>query len=141
MAPGCPCHLTSCILSGVLVGNRRALFELRPMDDGFTWTSKNLDETQAKALHGWELAEQKIVSDDYDIFLLDEFTSVMHCGWLKPTEVIAWLHEHKPPGLHRIITGRDAPDELIAFADLVTEMKLIKHPYDQGIKAQPGIEF
>jgi len=56
-------------------------------------------------------------------------------------DVIAWLRTHKPPMVHVIITGRDAPPELIAFADLITEMRKIKHPYDQGILAQAGIEF
>jgi cob(I)alamin adenosyltransferase len=116
--------------------------ELTPMGDGFTWTSRDLDETQAKALHGWEVAKQRIASGDYDIFLLDEFTYVMHFGWLDVAEVLAWIAANKPPMLHLIITGRDAPQALIDFADLVTEMREIKHPFnDQGIRAQPGIEF
>lgn len=115
---------------------------LTPMGDGFTWTSKDLDETQAKALHAWEVAKQQIASGEYDVFLLDEFTYVMHYGWLDADEVVAWLRAHKPPMTHVIITGRDAPEALIAFADLVTEMREVKHPYrDQGILAQPGIEF
>jgi cob(I)alamin adenosyltransferase len=116
--------------------------ELTPMGDGFTWTSKDIDETQAKALHGWEVAKQKIASGEYDVFLLDEFTYVMHFGWLRADEVVEWLRAHKPPLMHVIITGRDAPEALIEFADLVTEMREIKHPYrDQGIRAQPGIEY
>src|SRR5918997_1705116 len=63
-------------------------FALTPMGDGFTWTSRDLDETQAKAVHGWEVAKQKIASDSYDIFLLDEFTYVMHYGWLDVKEVV-----------------------------------------------------
>ncbi|MCS6826639.1 MAG: cob(I)yrinic acid a,c-diamide adenosyltransferase [Caldilinea sp.] len=116
--------------------------ELTPMGDGFTWTSKDINETQAKALHGWEVAKQKIAGGEYDVFLLDEFTYVMHFGWLNVDEVVAWLRDHKPPLMHVIITGRDAPEALIDFADLVTEMREIKHPYrDQGIRAQPGIEY
>lgn len=116
--------------------------ELTPMGDGFTWTSKDIDETQAKALHGWEVAKQKIAGGEYDVFLLDEFTYVMHFGWLRADEVVEWLRAHKPPLMHVIITGRDAPEALIEFADLVTEMREIKHPYrDQGIRAQPGIEY
>jgi cob(I)alamin adenosyltransferase len=126
---------------GEIKAARRMGIELTPMGDGFTWTSRDIDETQAKALHGWDVAKSKISSDLYDIFLLDEFTYVMHYGWLDAHEVVMWLREHKPPSLHLIITGRDAPDELIEYADLVTEMKSIKHPYEQGIKAQPGIEF
>jgi cob(I)alamin adenosyltransferase len=127
---------------GELRAMERMGIELTPMGDGFTWTSRDLDETQAKALHGWQTAKQKITSGDYDIFLLDEFTYVMHFGWLDADEVVAWLRTNKPPMLHLIITGRDAPAALIAFADLVTEMREIKHPYnDQGIRAQKGIEF
>ncbi|KAB8145659.1 cob(I)yrinic acid a,c-diamide adenosyltransferase [Chloroflexia bacterium SDU3-3] len=115
---------------------------LTPMGDGFTWMSRNMDETQAKALHGWETAKERILSGEFDIFLLDEFTYVMHFGWLDPQEVIGWLREHKPPAMHLIITGRSAPDALVEFADLVTEMREIKHPFkEQGVKAQPGIEF
>ncbi len=126
---------------GEIKATKRMGIEQTPMGDGFTWTSRDMDETQAKALHGWEVAKQKITSGLYDIFLMDEFTYVMHFGWLDSQQVVAWLRENKPPALHLIITGRDAPDVLIDYADLVTEMKLIKHPYDQGIKAQPGIEF
>jgi cob(I)alamin adenosyltransferase len=115
---------------------------LTPMGDGFTWTSRDIDETQAKALNGWELAKRRIASGEYDIFLLDEFTYLLHFGWLDTAEAIAWIAANKPPMLHLIITGRDAPQELIAFADLVTEMREVKHPYrDQGIRAQKGIEF
>jgi len=127
-------------------GELRALerigIELAPMGDGFTWTSRDMDETQAKALHGWEAAKQKIASGNYDIFLLDEFTYVLHFGWLDAAEVVDWLRANKPEMLHLIITGRDAPQALIDYADLVTEMREVKHPYrEQGIKAQKGIEF
>jgi cob(I)alamin adenosyltransferase len=101
-----------------------------------------MDETTALALHGWTLAQEKITSDRYDLIVLDEFTYPLHFGWLDVKKVITWLQENKPPMLHLIITGRTAPQELIDFADLVTEMKAIKHPYEeQGIQAQTGIEF
>jgi cob(I)alamin adenosyltransferase len=115
---------------------------LTPMGDGFTWTSRDLEETQARALHGWQEARLRIASGDYDIFLLDEFTYLLHFGWLDTAEVLAWLAANKPPMLHLIITGRDAPQALIDYADLVTEMREVKHPLrDQGIRAQKGIEF
>lgn len=127
---------------GELRALKRMGITLTPMGDGFTWTSRDLDETQAKALHGWEMAKQQIASDQYDIFLLDEFTYVLHFGWLDVHEVIDWLRMHKPDMLHLVITGRDAPQALIDYADLVTEMRVVKHPFkDQGIKAQRGIEF
>lgn len=109
--------------------------------DGFTWTSKDMEETVARALHGWEVAKTKITSGSYDLILLDEFTYPMTFGWLDTGEVIAWLRANKPPMLHLIVTGRDAPPEFIAYADLVSEMRKVKHPYDEGIRAQKGIEF
>ena len=81
------------------------------------------------------------MSGEHEIIILDEFTYPMHYGWVAVDEVIDVLSQ-RDPMLHVVITGRYAPDKLIEFADLVTEMRLIKHPYrEQGIKAQPGIEF
>ena len=110
--------------------------------DGFTWLSKDMGETTARALRAWRTAQEKIASGTYDLIVLDEFTYPLHFGWLDVQEVIAWLKGNKPPMLHLIITGREAPQDLIDYADLVTEMKEIKHPYEeQGIPAQAGIEF
>ena len=110
--------------------------------DGWTWTSQDEDETVSKARHGWEIAKERIVHGGYDLLLLDEFTYLLHYGWLDPQEVIDWLRKHKPPMLHLIITGRNAPSALVEFADLVTEMREIKHPFaEQGIRAQAGIEY
>ena len=110
--------------------------------DGWTWTSKDINKTADLARKGWQLAQQKIIENQVQILILDEFTYPMVFEWISVTEVIDWLKQNKPKDLHIVITGRDAPKELIGFADLVTEMKLIKHPYeDQNIKAQPGIEF
>ncbi len=111
------------------------------LGDGFTWKSRDMDETIAKARHGWRLTQEKIVSGEFDLIILDEFTYPLHFGWLPVEEVIAWLKENKPSGLHLVITGRNAPPELIEYADLVTEMTKIKHPFDAGCKAQKGIEF
>ena len=100
-----------------------------------------MDETAERALRGWEMAREKITSGRYDLIVLDEFTYLLHFGWLDTHEVIDWLRSNRPAGLHLIITGRFAPQELIDYADLVTEMKLVKHPFAEGLKAQPGIEF
>jgi cob(I)alamin adenosyltransferase len=115
--------------------------EWHTLGAGFTWTTKDMDKARELAARGWELAKQKIASGEYDVILLDEFTYVLHFGWLDTTEVLDWLKENKPPDLHLVITGRDAPPALIEYADLVTEMRAIKHPFDKGILAQPGIEF
>jgi cob(I)alamin adenosyltransferase len=109
--------------------------------DGFTWTSKDMDETIARARHGWEIAKEKILGRNYDLIILDEFTYTLHYEWLDTVEVIDWLKANKPENMHLIITGRDAPATLIEYADLVTEMQEIKHPYQKGIQAQAGIEF
>ncbi len=108
---------------------------------GFTWRSDEMDESTARTRHGWTLAQEKIASGGYDLILLDEFTYPLHFDWLDTAEVVAWLKANKPPDLHLVITGRYAPQPLIDYADLVTEMRKIKHPLDQGIKGQRGIEF
>lgn len=109
--------------------------------DGFTWTSKDMDQSAARAVRGWELAQEKIRSGHYDVILLDEFTYPLHFDWLDAAQVVDWLKANKPPDLHLVITGRDVPQTLIEYADLVTEMRALKHPFDKGVKAQPGIEF
>ncbi len=115
--------------------------EIESLGDGFTWLSKDMDETTALAVAQWERCQEAILHGDEDIIVLDEFTYTMHYGWVPVSDVIETLKQ-RPEQMHVIITGRNAPQELIEYADLVTEMKLIKHPYEeQGIKAQPGIEF
>jgi cob(I)alamin adenosyltransferase len=110
--------------------------------DGFTWTSSDMDQTVELARQGWALAQTRIVGGEHDIVILDEFTYPLIYGWLDTAEVIAWLKANKPARMHVIITGRDAPAELIEYADLVTEMREIKHPYQtQGVRAQLGIEY
>ncbi len=116
--------------------------EMTAMGDGFSWQSRDRDETAAKARHGWSRAQEKILSGRYDLIILDELTYAFTFGWLDVEEVVGWLRENKPAMLHVVITGRGAPRELIAYADLVTEMRQIKHPFaDQHIHAQAGIEY
>ncbi len=127
--------------TGEIKAARKLELEIIPIGDGFTWTSKDIDESIALARHGWEDAKQRILLGNYDIVILDEFTYPLHFGWLDVDKVIAWLKENKPPLLHLVITGRKAPQKLIDYADLVTEMKEIKHPHNEGIRAQAGVEF
>ncbi|KPJ51265.1 MAG: cobinamide adenolsyltransferase [Dehalococcoidia bacterium DG_22] len=119
---------------------RKLGIEMIPMGEGFTWLSKDIEKDKATARECWELARQKIDSGQYDIVVLDEMTYPMTYGWIPVEEVIDTLRR-RPQGLHVIITGRDAPQELIDFADLVTEMREVKHPYKKGVKARPGIDF
>lgn len=115
--------------------------EWHQMGGGFTWLSDNLDENADKARHAWALAREKIAGGQYDLIILDEFTYPLKYEWLDVEDVTTWLREHRPPALHVIITGRDAPPTLVAFADLVTEMRKVKHPLDRGVRAQRGIEL
>jgi cob(I)alamin adenosyltransferase len=126
---------------GEIKAAKKLGIEWHTTGDGFTWLSKDMDETAARALHGWEIAKEKISSGDYDLIVLDEFTYTMSYHWLDTTEVLDWLRLNRPSDLHLVITGRSAPPALIEQADLVTEMLSIKHPFDQGIKAQAGVEF
>lgn len=114
--------------------------EMRAMGDGFTWRSKDLDQSAELARAHWEDCKTIIASGDYDVIVLDEFTYPMHYGWVDTEEVIEVL-KARPDMVHVIITGRNAPEALVEYADLVTEMNVVKHPYQEGIKAQPGIEF
>lgn len=126
---------------GEIKAAKKLGIEWHTTGDGFTWLSKDMDETTARALHGWEVAKQKIASGDYDLIVLDEFTYTMAYEWLDTHEVLDWIRLNRPSNLHLVITGRSAPEALIEQADLVTEMRMIKHPYEQGIQAQAGIEF
>ena len=131
--------------TGARFGEHRAANKLdipiEAMGDGFTWLSKDMDRTAALAVEQWGRCKEAILEGDEDIIVLDEFTYTMHYGWVPVADVVDIL-ERKRDTLHVIITGRYAPQELIDCADLVTEMKMIKHPYEeQGIKAQQGIEF
>jgi cob(I)alamin adenosyltransferase len=114
--------------------------EIIPLGSGFTWTSNDLERDRALAHTGWEQCRTAIESGEYDLVVLDELTYCFTFGWLDLEEVLEVLRR-RPEGQHVVITGRDAPQELIDFADLVTEMREIKHPFAAGVKAQKGIEF
>ena len=111
------------------------------MGEGFTWETQDRERDILKAQQAWEKAVSFINNSDYQLVLLDEVNVALKLGYLDVESVVNTLKE-KPESTHVILTGRGAPKELIEVADLVTEMKLIKHPFkEQGIKAQPGIEF
>jgi cob(I)alamin adenosyltransferase len=107
---------------------------------GFTFGGKNVDENSRLSLELWETSKEIINSGRYSMVVLDELTYPLKFGWLSTNELIAFL-QSRNKAVHVVITGRDAPQELIDFADLVTEMKEIKHQFHKGIKAQKGIEF
>ena len=111
-----------------------------PMGDGFTWKTQNFQQDVASARAAWEKCKEILADPQYQLVIFDELNYVMKYNFLPVDEVLAGLAA-KPLLTHVIITGRGAPQPLIDMADLVTEMKCIKHPYHQGIKAQAGIEF
>ena len=126
---------------GEHVAARRLGVEIVPLGDGFTWLSENIEEDRALALKGWEICREALRGGEYDVLLFDELTYPLSFGWLDTDEVLREIRE-RPVGTHVIVTGRKAPQALIEQADLVTEMRLVKHPYrEQGIGAQPGIEL
>jgi cob(I)alamin adenosyltransferase len=111
------------------------------MGEGFTWETQDRERDKEKAIAAWEKGLEYIRNPDYKLVLLDEINVALKLGYLDVAQVIAGLEE-KPDDSHVVLTGRGAPAELIDQADLVTEMTLIKHPFrEQGVKAQPGIEF
>ncbi|CAK8710855.1 cob(I)yrinic acid a,c-diamide adenosyltransferase [Candidatus Electrothrix aarhusensis] len=110
------------------------------MGRGFTWKSDDVEKDTAAAREAWEKAKEAIISGVYSTVVLDEFTYLLSYGMIDKEEALEVLRR-KPADLHICITGRDAVEELIELADMVTEMQPIKHPYQQGIKAQKGVEF
>jgi cob(I)alamin adenosyltransferase len=116
------------------------LVTCRAMGEGFTWDTQDRARDIAAAGAAWGLAKAMIADSSYRMVLLDELNIVLRYGYLPVDEVVAAL-KAKPRDLHIVVTGRNAPPELIEAADLVTEMTLVKHPFRAGVKAQPGIEF
>lgn len=116
------------------------LIDLHVMGQGFTWKSDNLEEDARLAREGWALACSAMASGIYHTVVLDEFTYLLHYRMLAIDPCLQVL-TNRHPGQHVVITGRYAPKQLIAVADLVTEMQVVKHPLESGIKAQKGIEF
>lgn len=117
--------------------------EVHTMGDGFTWDTKDPEQDRRTARETWALCVEKLRSTDYDLLVFDELVYVLSYGMLPTEEVLAEFAEARAsqPALHIVVTGRDAPAALVEAADLVTEMREIKHPFNAGIRAQQGIEF
>lgn len=113
---------------------------LATMGEGFTWETQDRQRDIDAATQAWETAKAMILDSEHDMVLCDELNIVLRYDYLPLDDIISTLKE-KPEMKHVIITGRNAKDELIDFADLVTEMEVIKHPFRSGVKAQVGIEF
>ncbi len=116
------------------------LVTIKAMGEGFTWETQDINRDIAHVREGWEEAKRMIADPSYRMVLLDELNIVLRYDYLPLQEVLDVL-KNKPIDKHIVITGRNAKEELIEIADLVTEMELIKHPFRSGVKAQAGIEF
>jgi cob(I)alamin adenosyltransferase len=127
------------------VGEHRAArglggIDWEKMGDGWTWTSRDLEQSADRAREGWAEVKRRIAEERYELLVLDEFTYTMTFGWIDVDDVIRTLRE-RPGFQHVIVTGRDAPAELVEAADLVSEVRKVKHPMDAGIRGQQGIEW
>ena len=117
--------------------------EVHTMGDGFTWDTNDPAQDVATSENTWSLCVEKMESGDFDLLVFDEIVYVLDYKFLDIDKILSQIKvvREKQPHLHLILTGRNAPPELVSAADLVTEMKEIKHPFHAGIYAQQGIEF
>lgn len=148
VAHGLPCAVVQFIKGAWDTGERRLLTahfgdlcQFHAMGEGFTWETQDRARDIAAAQAGWEKAKQLIADPTLRMVVLDEINIALRYDYLDVNEVVDFLKNAKPPMTHVVLTGRNAKQELIDAADLVTEMTLVKHPFRSGIKAQPGVEF
>jgi cob(I)alamin adenosyltransferase len=148
VAHGFPCAVVQFIKGAWDTGERRLLTshfgnlcQFYAMGEGFTWETQDRARDIAAAKAGWEKAKQLIADESLRMVVLDEVNIALRYDYLDINEVVTFLNDSKPPLTHVVLTGRNAKQELIEAADLVTEMTLVKHPFRSGIKAQPGVEF
>ncbi len=137
---------------GLLARRLAPEFEIRPMGDGFTWDTKDPAQDIATTAKIWEFSKEIIASGRYDMVILDEINVVMKLGYLDPRPVVEFL-QARDPRLHVVLTGRGAPAEIVELGDVVSEVRMVKHPFKpdpsrphkpsrtEGVKAQRGIEF
>jgi len=117
------------------------LCEFYTMGEGFTWETQNKERDIEMAQAAWEKAKELIRNPENKMVLLDEINIALRYDYIDVNDVVTFLSTEKPPLTHVVLTGRNAKDELIEIADLVTEMELVKHPFRSGIKAQIGVEY
>ena len=148
VAHGFPCAVVQFIKGAWDTGERRLLTghfgelcQFHAMGEGFTWETQDRARDIAAAKAGWEKAKELISDARLRMVVLDEINIALRYDYLDINEIVEFLRESKPPLTHVVLTGRNAKQELIDLADLVTEMTLVKHPFRSGIKAQAGVEF
>ena len=143
-----PCAVVQFIKGGMDTGERNLvtahfgdICQFHTMGEGFTWETQDRERDIAAATAAWEKAKELIRDERHHMVLLDEINIALRYGYIPLEEVIAFLETEKPEMTHVVLTGRNAADELIEIADLVTEMTQVKHPFRSGVKPQAGIEF
>ena len=148
IAHGMPCAVVQFIKGGMSTGERDLILskfsdmcQFHTMGEGFTWETQDKTRDTEMAQAAWEKAKELIRDPANRMVLLDEINIALRYDYVDIAEVVAFLKAEKPPMTHVVLTGRNAKEELIEIADLVTEMELIKHPFRSGIKAQIGVEF
>ena len=142
------CGVVQFIKGGMSTGERDLILsnfqmtcEFHTMGEGFTWETQDKSRDTEMALSAWEKAKELIRDDRNKMILLDEINIALRYDYIDINDVVNFLVNEKPKNTHVVLTGRNAKDELIEIADLVTEMELIKHPFRSGIKAQIGVEY
>ncbi len=148
IAHGLPSAVVQFIKGGMATGERDLIetrfadiCQFHTMGAGFTWETQDRSRDTEMARAAWEKAKELIRSGELRMVLLDEINIALRYDYLDINEVVEFLKTEKPEMTHVVLTGRNAKDELIEIADLVTEMELVKHPFRSGIKAQLGVEF
>jgi cob(I)alamin adenosyltransferase len=143
-----PCAVVQFIKGGMSTGERDLILakfsdacQFHTMGEGFTWETQDKSRDMEMAAAAWEKAKELIRDPANKMVLLDEINIALRYDYLDVNEVVAFLQNEKPEMTHVVLTGRNAKEELIEAADLVTEMELVKHPFRSGIKAQIGVEF
>ena len=148
IAHGMPCAVVQFIKGGMSTGERdlilgqfQDLCAFHTMGEGFTWETQDKSRDVEMAQAAWAKAKELIRDDRNRMVLLDEINIALRYDYVDVAEVVAFLQDEKPPMTHVVLTGRNAKEELIELADLVTEMELVKHPFRAGVKAQMGVEY
>ena len=143
-----PCAVVQFIKGGMDTGERNLitahfsdLCQFFTMGEGFTWETQDKERDIAAATAAWEKAKELIRDERNQMVLLDEINIALRYGYIDLGDVMKFLENEKPSMTHVVLTGRNAAEDLIEMADLVTEMALVKHPFRSGIKAQIGVEF
>ena len=136
------------IKGGWTTGEEKALKNLstniswHSLGEGFTWETQDRNRDEKLVKEAWQLAKEYIKNESYKLIVLDEINIATKLGYLTPEEIITFLKSLNNRKNHLVLTGRGASESIINYADLVTEMKLVKHPFkEQGIKAQKCVEF